>query len=146
MQADLDITMLPFLLANLLTNLYNVVDMIIIGQFVGSAGIVSVTMGGKVMTLCTGIAISLSSGGQVYLSQLTGAKSPRERQNTVTGTLVSAMFLIALAFSTIGLLFPYVILGWMNTPGESIGASATYMRITCLGLPMVFVICSGVSS
>ena len=131
--------MLPFLLANLLTNLYNVVDMIIIGQFVGSAGIVSVTMGGKVMTLCTGIAISLSSGGQVYLSQLTGAKSPLERQNTVTGTLVSAMFLIALAFSAIGLLFPHVMLGWMNTPGESIAASAIYMRITCLGLPMVFV-------
>ena len=44
--------MLPFLLANLLNSIYNTVDAVIIGQFVGDAGTLAVTLGGKLMTLC----------------------------------------------------------------------------------------------
>ena len=56
---------LPFLLANALNSLYNTVDTIIIGQFLGSYGIVAVSMGGKMLALYT--HISTAFGGAVHI-------------------------------------------------------------------------------
>lgn len=130
--------MLPFLAANLLTDLYNMVDMIIIGRFVGNDGIVSVTMGGKIMNMCNNISISLSAGGQVLIAQQIGAKKPKQEMNRSAGTLFSSLILIAIVFLLAGIGFSDTFLKLINTPPESYAAAVRYFRITCLGFPMVF--------
>jgi len=45
--------LLPFLLASILNSLYNTVDTIIVGHYLGSEGIVAVSMGGKMLNLFT---------------------------------------------------------------------------------------------
>ena len=77
--------MFPFLLANLLNSIYNTVDTIIIGQFVGSAGTLAVSLGGRVLNLCTMISTAIAGGGQVLVSQLYGAKK-RNEINSAVGT------------------------------------------------------------
>lgn len=67
--------MVPFLLANLLNSIYNTVDTIIIGQLVGSAGTLAVSLGGRLLNVCTMINTSLAGGVQVLISQLYGAKN-----------------------------------------------------------------------
>ena len=69
---------LPFLLANALNSLYNTVDTIIIGHFMGSYGIVAVSMGGKLLNLYTHISTAMAAAGQVLISQAVGA-GKRER-------------------------------------------------------------------
>lgn len=50
---------LPFLLANMLNSLHNTADTIIIGRYIGNAGIVAVSMGGKMLNLYISISIAL---------------------------------------------------------------------------------------
>jgi len=129
--------MLPFVLANLLNSLYNTVDTIIIGQFAGSVGIVSVNMGGKMLNLFTQIGVTLAGGGQVLISQLYGAKH-REEFNTTIGTLFTEMFSISLVLGVSTALLAEPLLHLLNTPQESMDGALAYLRITSLGLPLIF--------
>ncbi len=129
--------MLPFLLANLLNNVYNTVDTIIIGQFVGSAGTVAVSMGGRVLVLCTMVGTALAGGGQVLISQLYGA-GRREELNSSIGTLLSIMLLSSVVMAVLGFCLARPVLEWMNTPVEAFDGAMDYFRITCVGLPLTF--------
>lgn len=129
--------MLPFLLASLLNSLYNTVDTIIIGRFVGSVGIVSVNMGGRMLNLYSGISLTLAGGGQVLISQLFGAKQ-REEFNTTIGTLFSEMLIISVVLALATYFCAPLILNWLNTPAESMAGALSYLRITSIGLPLIF--------
>ena len=128
---------LPFLLANLLNSIYNTVDTIIIGQFVGSSGIVAVTMGGKMLNLFTNIGLAFAGGGQVLIAQLVGAKR-RDELNATIGTLFSEMFGLSVIFAVVTLLLSRNIITWLNTPAEAFESAVVYLRITCVGLPLIF--------
>lgn len=128
---------LPFLLANALNNLYNTVDAIIIGQFLGSYGIVAVSMGGKMLALFTLVGTALASAGQVLISQHIGAGQRRELNSTI-GTLFTELFTISVIFAVINLCLGENILALINTPEESFSSAIDYLRITSIGLPLVF--------
>lgn len=128
---------LPMLLANLLNSIYNTIDMIIIGQFVGSTGIVAVTMGDKMLNLFTNVGISFAAGGQVLIAQLSGAKR-RNELNSAIGTLFTEMLVLSVVAATVLTLLSRQILTWLNTPEESFSAALAYLRITSLGLPLIF--------
>lgn len=130
--------MTPFLFANLLTDLYNMVDMIIIGQFVGSAGIAAVTLGGKLLTMCTNVSIGLSAGSQIYISQQIGAKKPREELNGTIGTMFSFLGLLSCVLGIGCFFLAEEILRLLGTPKDSFEAAVSYFRITSAGMPLVF--------
>ena len=129
--------MVPFLLANLLNSIYNTVDTIIIGQLVGSAGTLAVSLGGRLLNVCTMISTSLAGGGQVLISQLYGAKKRRDL-NTAIGTLFSLMLLSSVGIAAAAFFSAGPILQWMNTPQEAFAAARSYFRITCVGFPLMF--------
>lgn len=129
--------MLPFLLANLLNSIYNTVDTIIIGQFVGSAGTLAVSLGGRLMTICTMFSTSIAGGGQVLISQLYGARR-RDQLNAAIGTLLSVMVLSSVVIALVGWSLAEPILLWMNTPEEAFDGAMAYFRITCFGMPLMF--------
>ena len=62
--------MLPMLAANFIQQLYNAVDMIVIGQYVGSIGTVGVAQGGEAAALVTFIATALASATQIYIGDI----------------------------------------------------------------------------
>ena len=57
----------PFMLSNALQTIYNLVDMVIVGQFVGSVGLSAVSIGGQLMWLMCCLAIGYTSGGQIFI-------------------------------------------------------------------------------
>ena len=128
---------LPFLLANLLNSIYNTVDTIIIGQFVGSTGIVAVTLGGKMLNLFTNVGTAFAGGGQIMISQLIGAKKDKDLNATI-GTMFTEMFSLSVVFSVITLIFSKKIITALNAPAESFDQALAYLRITCVGLPLIF--------
>lgn len=129
--------MLPFLLASILNSLYNTVDTIIIGRFFGSVGIVSVNMGGRMLNLFTQISLTLAGGGQVLISQQFGAKR-RDELNATVGTLFTEMLVISCTLAVATFLCSSLILRALNTPEESFAGAYSYLRITCIGLPLIF--------
>lgn len=67
----------PIILANLIQQLYSMVDLIVIGHFVGSIGTVGVNTGGEIIDMVTPVAMGFSSAGQIYIAQLAGAAGRR---------------------------------------------------------------------
>ena len=68
---------LPFLFSNLLQALYSVVDMVVVGQYVGPVGVSGVQIGGQVTMLITNIVTGFVVGATVLVAQDQGAKKQR---------------------------------------------------------------------
>lgn len=128
----------PLLLADLVQQLYSVVDLIIIGQYVGSTGTVGVATGGEVADILTPIATGLATAGQIYIAQLIGAKDVKDLEKTV-GTLFTVMMGLSVLF-TVGTVVSYgAVLRLLNCPEEAFSQAAAYMIITAFGIPFIFI-------
>lgn len=128
---------IPIVLTNLIQQLYSMVDLMVIGKFVGTIGTVGVNTGGEIADLVTPVALGFSSAGQIYIAQLAGAKEEKKIRQTV-GTLLSFMFLLSFALLAVTVLFHRRILGALNCPAEALGQASAYMIITALGMPFIF--------
>jgi len=128
---------LPILAANIIQQLYQTIDMIVIGKFVGSTGTIGVSVGGQAAILFTIIAIALAGGGQIYISQLMGARDKEGIQSAI-GTLFTTTFTVSIAMMVLGLVFSKDLLRLLNAPPEAMSATSDFMRITCLGFPFIF--------
>ena len=128
---------IPLLLANFVQQLYNTVDMIVIGQYVGNVGTVGVSTGGDIATMLTFVGTSLGTAGQIYIAQLSGARERQAIKETI-GTLISFSVLLSILFAASCIVFCDPFLGWLNCPPEALGQARDYMVIVSLGLPFVF--------
>lgn len=126
----------PLMLANLLQAVYNMVDMIVVGQFGGPAGLSAVGIGGQIQTLFLAVCLGFSGGGQVVISQQVGAKS--ERISKTVGTLLSLEFILAVLITVIGVGFHKPILSLMNTPEAAWSEAVNYMLICSVGQVFIF--------
>lgn len=127
----------PLLLANIVQQLYNTVDMIVIGQYVGNSGTVGVSTGGEVVTLLTFMATSFGSAGQIYVSQLSGAKDSKSISETI-GTGLTLCTGLSLALTALCIVMSDTFLVWLNCPADAFTQARDYMRIASLGLPFIF--------
>ncbi len=57
----------PFMVSNLMQVLYSLVDMIVVGQFVGSYGLSAVSVASQIFTFMTMVCLGFSNGGQVLM-------------------------------------------------------------------------------
>ena len=127
----------PFMLSNALQTIYNLVDMVIVGQFVGSAGLSAVSIGGQLTWLMCCLAIGYASGGQIYISQLVGAGDHEGVKRTI-GTLFTAIGGFSLLFTLLGVTLHGPMLRLLNTPQEAIGQAGDYVIICAAGMFFVY--------
>ncbi len=127
----------PMILANLVQQLYNTVDLIVIGKFAGSAGTVGTGVGGDLANFLTMIGMGFSGAGQVYIAQLAGARQ-QEKVRRAIGTLMTLMISASIVLGIAGSLVTRPFLRMLNTPAEAFEAAREYMIVTCLGMPFVY--------
>lgn len=127
----------PIILASLIQQLYSVVDLIVIGRFVGSIGTVGVNTGGEIVDMITPMAMGFSTAGQIYIAQLAGAGDESKLQRTV-GTLLTFMLGLSVILGTGIILFSDFFLGMLNCPPEAWQQAKSYMIITAFGAPCIF--------
>lgn len=128
---------LPVLLTNVVQQFYNIVDVMIIGQFAGSTGTVGVSTGGEIVNFLTFVSMGFSSAVQIYISQLWGAKKKKEINETI-GTALTFLGLMSICFMILSIVFCRPLLEMLNTPEEAMEASYWYMLVTAFGLPFIF--------
>lgn len=128
---------MPLVLGNMLHTLYNLVDMAIVGQFVGSEGLSAVATAGQITMLLYCLGIGLGSGGQILIAQQVGAKD-RDGVRTTIGTSFTFTILLAAVVTTLGLLFNETLLRLLNTPEEAWTDAVEYMFWCCLGIPFTY--------
>ena len=125
--------MLPFMLSNAMQVLYSTIAMIIVGEYVGTAGISAVGQSSQIVNFATMVCLGFSNAGQVLLAQALGAGKKKETNNII-GTLFSLVLILAVALSAIILALRSVILDVMNIPKESYDMAMQYMIICAAGL------------
>ncbi len=128
---------LPFMASNLIQSLYNIADMLIVGNYVGKIGISGVNIGGQATFLMTNIAISICTGGTIIIGQFIGAKDRKNAYHTIA-TLFTFLLIMAAVIGALMLLFDDWILQIILTPAESYQFSKEYLGITILGLGFIF--------
>ena len=101
---------LPVLASCVLTLVYNMVDMIIVGQKLGKVGLSAVSVGGDVTGFLTFIAMGFSSAGQVIISQYLGS-GQKEKISRFIGTMFNFLMGIAVCVSIIYMLLTRLIPG-----------------------------------
>lgn len=119
----------PFMLANLLQVVYNIVDMIVIGQFVGSTGLSAVSCGGDLVSLFLYVAMGFASASQILIAQFVGS-GDREGVKRAIGTSFSFCGLLAIGMTILALIGTDWMLGLLNTPQEAYAGARVY-AITC---------------
>lgn len=127
----------PLVLGNLLHTLYNLVDMAIVGQFVGSVGLSAVATAGQITMLLYALGIGLGSGGQILIAQQVGAGDKKGIRATF-GTSFTFTILLAIGVTALGIVFNKPLLRLMNTPDEAWTDAVEYMFWCCLGIPFTY--------
>lgn len=127
----------PLFVSNALQAVYNMVDMIVVGQFIGGSGMSAVSIGGDILHLLTFVAMGFSSAGQVIIARDVGADR-RESVKRTIGTMFSFLLAVSLAISAVCYALRVPILRWLNTPEESFAFTMDY-TVTCIvGLVFIY--------
>ena len=124
---------LPFMASNAMQVLYSTIDMVIVGEYVGTPGLSAVSQSSQIMNFATMVCLGFSNAGQVLVSQALGAGKKKE-MNHIIGTLFSLLMILALILTAIILCARVWILDVMNIPAESYGYAMDYLVICGAGL------------
>ncbi|MBR0374153.1 MAG: MATE family efflux transporter [Mogibacterium sp.] len=128
---------LPLFMSGLLQMVYNMVDMIVVGRFVGTQGLSAVAIGGELMQLILFVALGFSNAGQVLISRYVG-EDRNDKVGEMVGTLFTMLLSIALAM-TIILLFAYKgVLRWLNTPADIWDYTTDYSLVCVCGVIFIY--------
>lgn len=119
---------MPLLLGNLFQQLYNTVDSLIVGNFLGSNSLAAVSSSGSLIFMLIGFFGGISNGASVVVSKYYGARDNKNLHLAVHTT--AAFGLVAgLLMTFLGVAFSPQILEWMGTPANVMPESITYLRI-----------------
>lgn len=123
----------PLILGNLLQQMYNAVDSIIVGNYVGSNALAAVGAGASLIYLLIAFSLGASVGAGVIVSQYLGAKD-KEGVHKAVHTALAISIILGLILTAGGILFSRKLLVMMNTPAEILDDAACYLRIYSYGL------------
>ena len=118
----------PILLGSLFQQLYNTVDTIIVGRFVGTQALAAVGSTSALISLVSGFFIGLSTGATVLLSQFYGARNKKGVEQAIHTGVTLALLLGALV-TVLGLALSPTILRLTQTPENCMADAVLYTRI-----------------
>ena len=128
---------IPILFGSLFQQLYNIVDSIFIGNYVGKEGLAAVGASFPVIFALISFVIGIGSGSTVVISQYYGAKDNDSVKKAID-TLYIFMFAASLLISIFGIVFAESIFRLTDLPEEVIPKAVTYLRIYMAGNVLFF--------
>lgn len=127
---------IPMLIGNIFQQLYNLVDSVIVGQFVGSDALAAIGATGSATFMFFALCNGIGNGGGIITAQSFGKGDKKEVKTCITNTayimLVFPLIIGILAFCLAGPL-----LHLLDTPENIFPESLSYMRIMCVGIIFV---------
>ena len=124
---------IPMILGNLLQQMYNAVDSVIVGNYVGSNALAAVGSSTSIINLLIAFSMGASAGAGVVVSQFIGAGNKKGVKISVHTALAIAIIL-GMILTAAGIIFTPTILKWMRTPEEVMRESVVYLRLYSAGL------------
>lgn len=129
----------PIVIGTLFQQLYNTVDAVIVGRFVGKQALASVGGSAAVLSnLIIGFFTGLSAGATVIISQYYGAKDSKNLHESLH-TAYAFSIIVSLVIAAAGWFLTPWLLTSMQTPSDVLADSIVYLRIYFLGMIAVLV-------
>ena len=131
---------LPIAAGTCIQQLYNAVDGLIVGRFVGTVALAAV--GGssaQIINLLIGFFVAITSGASIVIAQVYGAGRERDVK-VAAGNAIAVFALVGAALSVFGLLASPAMLRLLKTPEDTMDAAVLYLRLYFLGVPFVLVL------
>lgn len=124
---------LPILVGQIFQNLYNSVDAIIVGNFVGTTALAAVSSCSDISMLLIGFFTGLSTGSGVLFARYFGAKD-KERLHTAIHTAISFVSILGIVMTVAGILLTPLLLKMVDCPSDVWMESAQYLRVYLIGI------------
>lgn len=124
---------IPLLLGNLAQQLYNTVDAIVVGRYVGDAALGAVGLAGPIINLMIVLFMGISTGATIVVSQYFGAKD-RQSLSRAVGTTITLTVGSGVVMSVVGVLCSRPLLVLLDTPVEMLEMAASYLTVIMLGI------------
>lgn len=124
---------IPMLIGNIAQQLYNTVDSIVVGKYVGDNALAAVGSAGPILNLLLVLFIGISMGASIMVAQYFGAKDREE----LSGTIGNCIVLTAIAtviIMALSLLIVRPLLRLLHTPDSIIEWCASYLTILFMGV------------
>ena len=136
---------LPLLLGNVFQLLYNMVDTIVVGNFVGKEALAAVGSTTMITNMVVFFFNGLSIGAGVVISRLFGAKD-YSRMHDAIETTMALTFSLSVVFTILGVIFVQPLLNLMATPDDVMPDAKTYLRVYMAGISgiMIYNMASGI--
>ena len=123
----------PLLIGNIFQQLYNTVDSVVVGNFVGKEALAAVGSVGPVINMLIGFFNGFATGAGVVISRHYGARQ-RENVRTAVQTTIAMTILMSIVLSVLGVVLTPALLRMMQTPEEVLAHASEYLQIYFAGL------------
>lgn len=125
---------IPLLIGNIFQQLYNMVDSIVVGNFIGEKALAAVGTGFPVIFMMSSLFIGIGTGASVMVSQYFGARMYDKVDETVN-TIYTALMVAILPLTIIGVCISGPLLRLINTPNDgTLQMAETYMIVIFIGI------------
>ena len=129
---------LPLAAGLLFQQLYNTVDTIVVGKFVGKEALAAVGSTSSIINMLVGLCSGLSMGASVVISQSYGAKDYVRLHDAVHTTILVTIIMSVIA-TGVGMAIVDPMLTMMSTPDDVFGAAHDYLTIYFAGISGLFI-------
>ncbi len=123
----------PLLIGNLAQQLYNTVDSIVVGKYVGDNALAAVGASGPILNLLLVLFMGIATGATIMVSQYFGARQ-HELLSTTVGNTITLTVLSSVFIMVVGPLVTHPLMSLLNTPEDIYADSCTYLIIIFLGI------------
>ncbi|MCR4950089.1 MAG: MATE family efflux transporter [Solobacterium sp.] len=123
---------IPMLIGNVAQQLYNTVDSIIVGRFVGDNALAAVGSAGPILNLMLVLFMGIATGAGIMVSQYYGARQRDELSRTI-GACITSTIVASIVIMAIGPFIARPLLNLLNTPESIIEWCNQYLTIIFLG-------------
>lgn len=124
---------IPMIIGNIAQQLYNTVDTVIVGKFVGDNALAAVGSSSPVLSFLIVLFVGISSGAGIMVSQYFGAREKEHLANTI-GTCITLTAIASVVIMIVGPITTRTLLELLRTPESIIGWCSDYLRIYYTGI------------
>ncbi|MGL4849216.1 MAG: MATE family efflux transporter [Clostridium sp.] len=128
----------PIFISNLFQQLYNTVDIMIVGNYLGDMALGAIGASAAIYEMIIGFALGVGNGLSIVTARAYGAKDEDGIKKSVAGALVIGAIL-TLIVMIISVLFLYPLLELLNTPANIIDEAYSYIFVIGISVGVIFI-------
>ncbi len=123
----------PMLIGNIAQQLYNTVDSVVVGKYIGDNALAAVGSAGPIVNLLIVLFVGISVGASIMVSQYFGAKNSEELSKTI-GTSIVLTAIASLSIMIVATMAAKPLLILLKTPKSILGWCTSYLHILFIGV------------